>query len=167
MSELPDRVRRAFRSHDAFEPTPGGSYRQTTTAFDAEATPTVTDGGETRVEVTVRVPMLSAVVEEEVAPVVEDGWYDTLALRVADVGDVTVGDHDLDPSVERREGEAVASVAFGDIDPTRAVADAKSFADFVEGTYVQGVIPGYSYTDPVAGLVAEGRRAAGSGGESP
>ena len=75
---------------------------------------------------------------------------------------MTAGDHDLDPTVERRGDEAVATVEFADIDPTRGVADAKAFADFVEGTYVQGVIPGYEYTDPVAGLVAAGRRAAGT-----
>jgi hypothetical protein len=160
--ELPDRVRRAFRDADAFEPTPEGAYRQTTTAFDAEAEASVAAGGETRFDVTVRVPMLSTVVEDGVAPVVEDGWYETFALRVEDVGDVTVGDHDLDPTVERAGAEAVARVSFADIDPARGVADAKAFADFVEGTYVQGVIPGYDYTDPVAGLVAAGRRAAGA-----
>lgn len=162
MSELPRRVLRAFGDADAFEPTPEGTYRQTTTAFDAEVEPTATEAGETRFVVTVRVPMLSEVVEDGVAEVVEDGWYGTFARRVADVGDVTAGDHDLDPTVERRGDEAAATVEFVDIDPARGVADAKAFADFVEGTYVQGVIPGYEYTDPVAGLVAAGRRAAGA-----
>lgn len=153
---------RAFGDTDAFEPTPEGTYRQTTTAFDAEVTASVGEDGETRFSVTTRVPLLSRVVEGDVAPVVEDGWYETFALRVEDIGDVTVGDHDLDPAVDREGGEAVASVAFSDIDPARGVADAKAFVDYVEGTYVQGVIPGYEYTDPVAGLVAEGRRAAGA-----
>ncbi|MFB6169180.1 MAG: DUF5813 family protein [Haloferacaceae archaeon] len=162
MSELPRRVVRAFGDVDAFEPTPDGTYRQTTTAFDAEVAASVGEDGETRFSVSVRVPMLSAVVDGGVADVVEDGWYETFALRVADVSGVTAGDHDLDPTVERADGEAVASVDFSDIDPTRGVADAKAFVDFVEGTYVQGVIPGYEYTDPVAGLVAEGRRAAGA-----
>ncbi len=162
MSDLPDRVRRAFRDVDAFDPTPAGTYRQTTTAFDAEVTAAVAESGETRFDVAVRAPMLSAVVDGDVADVVEDGWYDTFVRRVADVGGVTVGDHDLDPAVERADDRAVARVAFADIDPTRGVADAKAFVDFVEGTYVQGIIPGYEYTEPVAGLVASARRAAGS-----
>jgi hypothetical protein len=155
-------VVRAFGDADAFEPTSEGTYRQTTTTFDAEAEASVGADGETRFSVTVRVPMLSRVVEGDVADVVEGGWYETFALRVADVGGVTAGDHDLDPTVERRGGDAVATVEFSDIDPARGVADAKAFVDFVEGTYVQGVIPGYEYTDPVAGLVAAGRRTAGA-----
>jgi len=162
VSDLPDRVRRAFRDADAFDPTPAGTYRQTTTAFDAEVAATVDESGETRFDVEARVPMLSAVVDGDVAGVVEDGWYDTFARRVADVGGVTTGDHDLNPTVERAGDEAVARVAFADIDPARGVADAKAFVDFVEGTYVQGVIPGYEYTEPVAGLVASARRAGGS-----
>jgi hypothetical protein len=155
-------VLRAFGDTDAFEPTPEGTYRQTTTAFDAGVEATVGEDGETQFSVTVRVPMLSEVVDDDVAAVVEDGWYETFALRVADVGGVTAGDHDLNPTVERTGDTAVATVEFSDLDPARGVADAKAFVDFVEGTYVQGVIPGYEYTDPVAGLVAEGRRAAGA-----
>ena len=162
MSEPPRRLARAFGDADAFEPTPGGTYRQTTTAFDAEVEASVGADGEAHVSVTVRVPMLSEVVAGDVADVVEEGWYDTFALRVADVGGVTAGGHDLDPTVERAGDEAVATVSFSDIDPGRGVADAKAFVDFVEGTYVQGVIPGYEYTEPVAGLVAAGRRAAGA-----
>ncbi|MFB6305150.1 MAG: DUF5813 family protein, partial [Haloferacaceae archaeon] len=32
----------------------------------------------------------------------------------------------------------------------------------VEGTYVQGIIPGYEYTEPVASVLSEARRAAGA-----
>ena len=162
MSELPQRLVRAFGDANAFEPTPEGTYRQTTTVFDTEVAPSVGEDGESQFLVTARVPLLSDIVESDVAPVVEDGWYETFALRVKDIGDVTVGNHDLDPTVEREAGEAVASVEFSDIDPSRGVADAKAFVDYVEGTYVQGVIPGYEYTGPVAGLLAEGRRAAGA-----
>ena len=161
MSDLPRRVRRAFRDADAFEPTPDGAYRQTTTAFEATVDPGVVDGT-TTFDVRVAVPTLPAAVEGEVAPVVADGWFETFTLRVGDVGAVTHGDADLDPTVERRGEEAVVRVSFPDIDPARGVADAKAFVDFVEGTYVQGVIPGYEYEEPVAGLVATARRAAGS-----
>jgi hypothetical protein len=162
VSDLPRRVRRAFRDADAFEPTPDGAYRQTTTAFDATVDPGVADGA-TTFDVRVAVPTLPAAVEGEVAPVVADGWFETFTLRVEDVGGITRGDAALDPTVERRGEEAVAAVSFADVDPVRGVADAKAFVDFVEGTYVQGVIPGYDYVEPVAGLVATARRAGGSG----
>ena len=42
----------------------------------------------------------------------------------------------------------------------RAVEDAAALVEYVEGTYVQGVIPGYEYGDPVAGLLDRARGAA-------
>jgi ATP phosphoribosyltransferase len=35
---------------------------------------------------------------------------------------------------------------------------AKAFVEYVEGTYVEGVIPGYEYADPVAGLRQRARQ---------
>ena len=35
--------------------------------------------------------------------------------------------------------------------------------DFVEGTYVQGVIPGYEYTEPVSDLLSAARQQGGGG----
>jgi hypothetical protein len=94
--------------------------------------------------------------------VVEEGWYETFELRVTDVGGITRGDHEFDPTVRRAGDEVVVAFEFAEIDPGRGVEDARALVDFVEGTYVQGVIPGYEYTEPVAGLVAAGRRAAGA-----
>lgn len=172
MSDLPDRALRAFRHHDAFDADGADAddrFVATSTPFDGVVAAEPGEGGEIGFEVTVRVPMLDEVTEDEVAPVVEDGWYETFERRIGGIGGgVIAGDHTPDPAVETltRDGTRVAEVVatFEDIDPKRGVDDAAAIVDFVEGTYVQGVIPGYDYTDPVAGILAEARRAGGSDG---
>jgi hypothetical protein len=170
MTELPDRAQRAFRDHDAFAPeeaTDGARFAAVSTPFEAVVAATPADGGRLTFTVTVRVPMLDEVTEEPVAPVVEEGWFETLDRRVQNIGGgVLGGDHELSPAVEETTfaGDRVAEVrvAFEDIDPRRGVDDAAAIVDFVEGTFVQGVIPGYDYTEPVTGILTEARRAGGS-----
>lgn len=168
MSDLPDRARRAFRDHDAFDAA-DGRFVATSTPFEGVVDAEPADGGRIRFVVTVRVPMLDEVTVDEVAPVVEEGWYETFERRLGSIGGgVLAGDHDPDPTVRTttHEGTRVAEVrtAFEEIDPRRGVDDAAALVDFVEGTYVQGVIPGYDYTGPVAGILSEARRAGGSDG---
>jgi hypothetical protein len=192
VSELPDRVRRAFDSHGSFEPTADGtaggagaaSYRDVTSPFDASVTafadPSSVPGsdgtaadpdagtepgpiqeapdGAVGYRVRFEAPTLAAVAADEVAPVVDDGWFDTFRRRVADVGAVTRADHDLAPSVTRAGETVSVTVAYDDLDPTRAADDAAAFVDFLEGTYLQGVVPGYEYDDPVASLLHEARQ---------
>lgn len=168
MSDLPDRALRAFRDHDAFEAV-DGRYVATSTPFEGVVDADAAEGGRIEFDVTVRVPMLDEVTEDDVAPVVEDGWYETLERRLGSIGGgILAGDDRPDLAVESTTHDgarvAEATVTFEDIDPKRGVNDAAAVVDFVEGTYVQGVIPGYEYTDPVAGILAEARRAAGSDG---
>lgn len=175
MTELPDRARRAFRDHDAFAPeeaTDGERYVAVSTPFDAVVTPTAGEGGNVAFSVTVRVPMLNEVTEDDVAPIVEDGWYETFERRVASIGGgVFEGTQKPEPTVEQTTyaGDRVAQVSaeFADIDPRRGVNDAAAVVDFVEGTFVQGVIPGYDYTEPVTGILSKARRAGGSDGIEP
>ncbi|WP_281193483.1 DUF5813 family protein [Halorubrum sp. F4] len=163
--ELPGRVRRAFRDHGSFEPAGDEAWASETTAFDAEvsAEPSPEDG-RIRFLVAVRVPTLSAVTVDEVADVVETGWYETFERRVVDVGGVTRGDHEFDPRVERDGGTVVVNFELTDVNERRGVDDAGALIDFVEGTYVQGVIPGYEYTEPVEGLISSARRQGGGSG---
>ena len=44
MSEVPDRVRRAFVDHSGFEAGPAGDYVSTATPFDARVTVEPADG---------------------------------------------------------------------------------------------------------------------------
>ncbi|ELZ33298.1 hypothetical protein C474_04440 [Halogeometricum pallidum JCM 14848] len=163
MSELPDRARRALRDHDSFEKRDGSTYEWTATAFDGRVD-VGEDGGEITFDVTVRVPMLADVTADAVAPVVEDGWYETFELRVEDVGGVTKKEREFDVDVTREGTSAVVRTSLSDINERRGVEDAGAVIDYVEGTYVQGIIPGYEYTDPVAGLINRATDAANSEG---
>ncbi|MDB2243285.1 DUF5813 family protein [Halorubrum ezzemoulense] len=160
--ELPGRVRRAFGDHGSFE-RDGDGWVSTTTAFDGRVRAEPAGEGRIRFTVTVRVPMLSAATAEEVADVVEDGWVDTFERRAVDVGGVTRKDRDFDPAVERDDDEIAITYALSDINERRGVDDAGALIDFVEGTYVQGVIPGYEYTAPVSDLLSAARQQGGGG----
>jgi hypothetical protein len=159
----PDRALRAFRSHDSLdEPDTDGTVRVTSTPFDATVAATDDTDGRIEFTVTVRVPTLSTVTDGEVAEVVEDGWADTFRRRVENIGAVTAGDQDLTPQVDRDGEELVVTACLSDLDHDRGANDAVAVVDYAEGTYVQGVIPGYDYTAPVAGLI-DAARAAGGG----
>ncbi|SDF54846.1 hypothetical protein SAMN04488067_105161 [Halorubrum xinjiangense] len=160
--ELPDRVRRAFADHGSFE-RDGDGWVSTTTAFDGRVRAAPAEEGRIRFAVTVRVPTLSAVTADEVADVVGDGWADTFERRVVDVGGVTRTDREFDPVVEGEVDEITVAYALTDINERRGVDDAGALIDFVEGTYVQGVIPGYEYTEPVSDLLSAARQQGGGG----
>lgn len=156
-------VDRAFAGHGGFEST-DGEYVSTATPFEATAVATERDGA-WQFRVTVRVPTLSAAVEEgDVGDAVESGWFDTFSLRVADAYDVVHGDPEgADPVIDRTEDRVTVELAFEASDPVRGVDDAAALVNFVEGTYVQGVIPGYEYGEPVASLLHRARQAGSTG----
>lgn len=164
-SESSQRSRRAFADHDGFVPAPDGDgFVPTNTPFDGRITVDVQQDGQSVFNVSVRVPMLSAVTEGEVAEVVEEGWYETFTLRVLDVGDIFRTPRDLDPVIRRTGDGIFIEETITDPDERRGIADTAALIDFIEGTYVQGVIPGYEYTEPVASILAEARQRAGSDG---
>jgi len=150
------RATRAFRDHADFDRVTDGRFESTTTAFDAVVEAAEVDG---RIEydLTIRAPSLSAAVEGDVAAVVEEGWLETFELRVADADGVVRGDHDFDPTVRLTETEVIVEVGFTDIDERRGVDDAAAVVNYVEGTYVQGIIPGYDYTGTAAQLIDRAR----------
>jgi hypothetical protein len=160
MSELPGRVRRAFADHDGFEAVAADEYASTASPFDARVTVDA-DDGHVSFAVEARVPTLSAVVEGGVADVVEEGWYETFELRVMDADGVIRGDHALDPVVRRTDEEVVVAIEYTDINERRGVDDAAALVTFVEGTFVQGVIPGYDYTEPVTSIISSARETGG------
>ncbi|ADD05825.1 uncharacterized protein Nmag_2260 [Natrialba magadii ATCC 43099] len=156
MTSLPDAVDRELGAHDAFEPTDNGEqYALTTTEFDAHVT--ATDAPEPRdgyVSVEVTLPTLdAAVADETVAPVVEDGWFETLERRLEDVFTVTQTDTHEEPQVERHDETVTVVLEFTAWDAANGVADAKALIEYVEGTYAQGIIPGYEYEGPAATLL--------------
>ncbi|MFB6084612.1 MAG: DUF5813 family protein [Halorientalis sp.] len=161
MTEIPERAERAFSGHEAFE-RDGEWFVVTTTRFDGRVTASETDDWELAYRLVVRTPMLSATVDGEVGDAVEAGWFDTFERRLEDAPSVTRTDVDLESVTLAEEGdEAVAEFAFEVGNADRAPDVVKAFAEYVEGTYVEGVIPGYDYEGVVADLLGE----AATGGE--
>jgi len=152
-------ARDALASHGAFEDRDDG-FACTTTPFDV--TVTVDPAGEGRAgtfRVVERLPTLDAAVEDEhVGDAVGNGWYETLALRLEDAYDV-VQSSDTEPVDVVRDGDGVrVELGVTAWDADRGAADAKALVDFVEGTYVQGIVPGYDYGEPVAQLRGRARK---------
>ncbi|MFB6096880.1 MAG: DUF5813 family protein [Haloferacaceae archaeon] len=165
MSEIERRVGRAFRDHGSFERRDESTFESTTTPFEGVVEVDEAEGGAVSFDLTVRVPTLNRVTEDHVADVVEAGWAETFELRVVDVGGVTARDRDLDPDVTRERDALVVEVSFTDLDERRGVDDAAALINFVEGTYVQGIIPGYEYTEPVSELISQAAQAGGGPAE--
>jgi hypothetical protein len=163
---MTDSVERAFSEHPDFERRDGAEFETPAKPFENVVTVTDADGGDVRkYEVVVRTPMLDAAVAgETVAEVVEDGWFETLELRLADAHTVADADSAEPPEVEREGDEVVVTVAFERADPERAAEDALAVAEYVEGTWVQGIIPGYDYREPAASLRERARQNYDEGG---
>ncbi|MGM0387469.1 MAG: DUF5813 family protein [Natrinema limicola] len=171
MTDLPASVDRALEAHDAFARTDDG-YTLTTTVFETTVTADDADGKrDGRFHVTVFLPTLDAAVAgEHVADVVEDGWFETLERRLDDVfGVAHTSTHD-EPVVERDGDEVRVCLEYTAWDATEGVEDAKALIEFVEGTYAQGIIPGYDYRGPTATLLEnaqqQGQQAADDNGSS-
>lgn len=142
----------AFAAHDAFEPADEG-FALTTIPFDSR-----TEAAESDYRITIRVPTLDAATEESVAEAVAEGWFETFERRLADAGSVTRGAIDVPaPTIERDADTVTVEFAFEHGDPAGAADAAKALAEYVEGTYVEGIVPGYTYEPPVADLLARAR----------
>ncbi len=133
------------------------SYQRTafpvTVQFDAQ---------EAQVQITV--PTLDAVTaDEEIGSAVVDGWFETLQLRLEDVATATThDDEDIALTVTRNAEEITITYRITLRRPDQMDKEVSAIAQFVEGTYLQGVVPGYEYEDPVASLMAAASKQAGS-----
>lgn len=177
MSEaVPERAIQAFSDHEAFcehgdlaaeSPT----FLVTTTRFDARVVAEAIGRPTLRYRVVVEVPTLSAAVEDRVADVVEEGWFDTFRLRLEDAAMAVPGSVEIAAPEARTGGETVVvETTFREGNPDRAVRTAKALVDYVEGTYAEGVVPGYEYRPPVSDLLASARQDdsdTGAGGPMP
>ena len=162
--EMPERAATTFDAHDAFE-RDGDAFRVTTTRFEGRVTATDTDDWALEYTLTVRAPMLSAAVDGEVGDAVESGWFDTYERRLADAPSATRADVALDDlAVTEADGEAVAEFTFEYGNADHAPEVAKAMAEYAEGTYVEGAIPGYDYEGAVADLLGEASTTGQDGG---
>lgn len=160
---LPESAERAFDGHDAFN-RDGDSYQLTTTDFDGRVTAEATDDWAHRYSLVVRAPMLSSVVAETVGPDLESGWYDTFALRLEDAPGAVRDSVELEAlDVRRENGDVVAEFTFVWGNADRAPAIAKALAEYVEGTYMEGIIPGFDYRDPIDSMLSTASQGEGTG----
>jgi hypothetical protein len=167
--ELPERAARALEAHGAFERSDGdGSWFDvTTTRFDGRVTAAETDEWALEYTLEVRAPMLSTATEDQVGDAVEEGWFETYERRLEDAPMAVREDVDLaDRRVFEEASDAVAVFVFEWGNADRAPDIAKAMAEFVEGTYVEGVVPGYEYEPPVSELLSRAQYSSGDDGES-
>ncbi|SIR77145.1 DUF5813 family protein [Natronorubrum thiooxidans] len=156
MTELPAAVERALEAHDAFvavDETAG--YDLTTTVFETTITADDADGKrDGRFRVTVTLPTLdTAVAGEAVASVVEDGWFETLERRLEDVFTVAQTSTHDEPTIDRDTEAVTVTLEYVAWNATEGVADAKALIEYVEGTFAQGIVPGYEYRGEAATLL--------------
>lgn len=151
---MPEPAERALASHEAVV-ADDGTYRVTSTVFDSSVTAADADGGH-QWTVRVTVPSLSAATSDHVGEAVAQGWFETFERRLADAPKATRAQLELDDLVVARdELDVVVTFTFTWDGPGRAVDIAKTLVEYVEGTYVEGVVPGYSYEAPVADLLSQ------------
>ncbi|MFD1514635.1 DUF5813 family protein [Halomarina rubra] len=166
MSDLPEKARRAFDDHDAFSASDEG-YDLEMTAFGGRVTANETDDWALRYTLTVRVPTLDAAVEEDVGPSLQEGWFETFELRLEDAPGAVRDSVDVEDLDVRTDGEeAVATFAFTFGNAGRAPDVAKAMAEYVEGTYMEGVVPGFTYRPPVSEMLSRARQGE-DGGSGP
>jgi len=166
--ETPEAVRDAAATRDALEPATDG-YRVTTTRFDAwvTATPSPTTDWATAFSVTVEVPTLSAVVDGDVGTAVEDGWLDTFERRLDEASKATRASVEPALSVAVTGDTVTVTYEFEFGSADRGLDVAKTFVEYVEGTYVEGVVPGYDYQPPVSDLLSQAGQGSGDRGGTP
>jgi hypothetical protein len=159
---MADHPESAFISHDSFE-SDADEYRITTTAF--ETTASVSDDSNTPLyTVEVTVPTLQSATEDDVGPTVAADWLETFERRLEAAPKATRSAVELEAFDVTASDETV-TIRYGYHweTPRTAVDIAKTFAEYVEGTYVEGVIPGYEYTGQVAALLGDASQS-GDGG---
>jgi hypothetical protein len=160
MTDVPDDVAEVFDARETYVPS-GSGYVIETTSFEAHLTASEGEKWRTNYEVTVRAPTLGAATADEVGPAVREGWLDTLERRLGDAPKATRVAVDLDDYTVEEAGEEVIVTYRFSLGGEREAADvAKAFVEYVEGTYVEGIIPGYDYVGVVADLMS----AASTGG---
>lgn len=159
---MADDPEKAFISHDSFESV-ADEYRITTTAF--ETTASVSDDSNTPLyTVEVTVPTLQSATADDVGPTVAADWLETFERRLEAAPKATRSAVELEAfDVTASDERVTIEYSYHWETPRTALDIAKTFAEYVEGTYVEGVIPGYEYTGKVAALLGDASQS-GDGG---
>ncbi|UPM41685.1 DUF5813 family protein [Halocatena salina] len=145
-------VRRAFERHETYTDADEGFVVETT-VFDSRVVAEASE--ETVYTLTIRTPTLAGAVEEDVGDNLLAGWFETFERRVEDAPKAVRAEIDLTVDMHSEDGEAIVTLQFPFDRPDRAPAVVKAMAEYVEGTYVEGVVPGFTYRPPVSELLAD------------
>ena len=165
--DLPERVVRAFQRHEAFQ-RDGNGFAVTTTTFDGRVTADDTDDRALSYTLEVRAPTLSAATEETVGAAVQEGWFETYERRLEDAPMAVRFDVGLESLRVTEDGdEAVAAFEFRWHNADQAPDIAKAMAEYVEGTYMEGIVPGYRYRPPVSEMLSQARQSDAEGDRGP
>ena len=157
MSYSLDEHREAFDRHPAFESGDTG-YRLTSAAFPLAVSFEETSDETVAYTVEANLPSLDAViVDDTLSDALLEGWAIPMEQRLADIDQATTL-RDVSLTCEwDREGFA-ATFRFERPPAAPAPTDELvAMAGYVEGTYLQGTIPGYTYRDPVGELLDAAR----------
>jgi hypothetical protein len=154
-NDISEPVRDVFAGHTAFV-THSAGFAVTTTAFEGVLRAAVPGDEGTVYTLRVRVPTLDAATADDVGDAVATDWLRTLRHRLEDAPQATRANIDLD-SIEVRAGDDTVNIeyVFSWGNPQTAPDMVKAFVEFVEGTYVEGIVPGYEYESPVADLLSQ------------
>ena len=166
-TDTPEAVRAAASDRSAFEQARDG-YRVTTTRFDAGVTagPGSAEWA-TAFTVTVEVPTLPAAVDGEVGEAVAEGWLDTFERRLGEAHKSTRASVDPELTVAATADTVTVTYEFELGSERQGLDVAKTFVEYVEGTYVEGVVPGYDYRPPVSDLLSQAGQGDGERGGTP
>lgn len=162
MADLATAAERALATGGSFERR-DGTFAATSTPFEATVRLEAVEDA-VRYELEMTLPTLDRVVAgETVADVVHEGWFETFERRLEDLDGALRADAEA-PAVERdeRAGTVTVTAGFTSARPDHGAEDAAALVGYVEGTYLEGVIPGYTYREPVAGLLEQARERSGA-----
>ncbi len=156
-------ARELLGGHEAFERA-ADWFTVTTVPFENRITVTDSEGPHLNYTVRVTVPTLQAATANEVGGAVAAGWLETLERRLEDAPKATRARVEVtEYSIEQVGGDVTVTYTFASAVPGQAVGIARTFVEYVEGTYVEGIVPGYEYEPPVSDLLADASQT-GSGG---
>ncbi len=144
----------AFEAHPRFDRGEDGLFA--IEGMDFEAWVRIDEGAVVLVE---EVPTLDAtVVGETVARVVAEGWLETFERRIEDVSGVVETPMD-EPEVQR-DGDVIRIETRITVGTRGNPEEILAAANYIEGTWVEGIIPGYEYDDRVQAIRDRARQQA-------
>lgn len=162
-TDMPDEAETAFEDNEAFDLRSDEAVLATT-VFNPTVRAAEREGPSLRYVVTVHVPTLDTATDGVVGSALEENWQETLTRRLKGAPKATRASVELDAfDVADAGDELRIEYTFTWGNPTRAVEIAKTFAEYVEGTYVEGIVPGYDYEPPISSLLADASQS-GEGG---